>query len=426
MRLECAGAPHLTYCTNIHPGETWPAVKQSLETHLLAIWARFAGAGQGRPRCGVGLRLSATAAVELSAPAEIEAFRDFLDRNGLYVFTINGFPYGPFHGAPVKERVYLPDWLEDERLAYSDRLASLLAALLPDEGGLYGSVSTLPGAFKPRVRTPDDAGAIARRLVRHAAFLVELDRRTGKRVALALEPEPCCFLETTAEAIAFFTEHVFSRERVAELSALVGVSHAAAEEALRTHLGVCFDACHMAVEFEDAAASLAALEAAGIGVPKVQISAGLRARFTDGRDPATVAKLRAYAEGVYLHQVVERREGGGELDRYLDLPDALAAVDSTSTPARGSSEWRVHFHVPIFRALDGALTTTQPELAALLAHLREQPATQHLEVETYTWDVLPEEQRREGVVGAVARELAWVEEQMTGARGERARPGTER
>ncbi|HTN91741.1 MAG TPA: metabolite traffic protein EboE, partial [Sorangium sp.] len=370
-----------------------------------------------RPRCGVGLRLSARAAAELAAPAELEAFRDFLERNGLYVFTLNGFPYGRFHGAPVKESVYLPDWLGEERLAYSDLLATLLAALLPAEEGLMGSVSTVPGAFRPRVRTPDDAEAIGRRLVRHAAHLVDVRRRTGKRIALALEPEPCCFLETTPEAIGFFTERVFSPARARELSSLAGMSLSDAEEALRTHLGLCFDACHMAVEFEDAPASLAALRAAGVEVHKVQISAGLRASVAE-RDPATMARLRAYAEDVvYLHQVVERRggAGGGELVRYLDLPDALAALEG----ARGAGadgrpeEWRVHFHVPIFRGIEGAaLGTTQPELAALLSHLRDRPATQHLEVETYTWDVLPEDQRRGGVVEAVARELRWVEAQM--------------
>lgn len=434
MRLACAGAPHLTYCTNIHSGETWAEVKQGLEAHLLQIWSRAAGRREGargaeggasgggalRPRCGVGLRLSARAAAELAAPEELEAFRDFLARNGLYVFTLNGFPYGRFHGAPVKERVYLPDWLDEERLAYSDLLATLLAALLPAEEGLMGSVSTVPGAFRPRVRAPGDAEAMARRLVRHAAHLVGIHRRTGKRVALALEPEPCCFLETTPEAIAFFTDHVFARERARELAALTGLSLPGAEEALRAHLGLCFDACHMAVEFEDAPASLAALRAAGIGVHKVQLSAGLRARVAE-RDPATIARLRTYAEDVvYLHQVVERRGGGGgrggELVRYLDLPEALAALDGAwaAPPEEWPEEWRVHFHVPIFRGIEGALGTTQPELAALLSHLRERPATQHLEVETYTWDVLPEDQRRGGVVEAVARELRWVEERMVG------------
>ncbi|WP_437799042.1 metabolite traffic protein EboE [Sorangium sp. So ce693] len=433
MRLACAGAPHLTYCTNIHAGETWSEVKQSLETHLLAIWSRATGGeegalrGQGgrgadgvgpsaRRRCGVGLRLSARAAAELAEPAELDAFRDFLERNGLYVFTLNGFPYGRFHGAAVKERVYLPDWLDEERLAYSNLLATLLAELLPANEGLMGSVSTVPGAFRPRVRTPGDAAAMARRLVEHAAHLVEIRRRTGKHIALALEPEPCCFLETTPEAIGFFTDHVFAPERARELSALAGMSLPDAEEALRSHLGLCFDACHMAVEFEDAPASLAALRAAGIGVHKVQLSAGLRARVAE-REPATMARLRAYAEDVvYLHQVVERREGGGELVRYLDLPEALASLEGAKAAPPGAQpeEWRVHFHVPIFRELEGTLATTQPELATLLSHLRDSPATQHLEVETYTWDVLPEDQRRGGLVEAVARELRWVEERMVG------------
>ncbi|WP_437532348.1 metabolite traffic protein EboE [Sorangium sp. So ce726] len=445
MRLACAGAPHLTYCTNIHAGETWSEVKQSLETHLLAIWSRAAGGEEGeqrgggdgsgggrrgaeglgpsaRRRCGVGLRLSARAAAELAEPAELDAFRDFLERNGLYVFTLNGFPYGRFHGAPVKERVYLPDWLDDERLAYSNLLATLLAELLPADEGLMGSVSTVPGAFRPRVRTPGDAAAMARRLVEHAAHLVEIRRRTGKHIALALEPEPCCFLETTPEAIGFFTDHVFAPERARELSALAGMSLPDAEAALRSHLGLCFDACHMAVEFEDAPASLAALRAAGISVHKVQLSAGLRARVAE-REPATMARLRAYAEDVvYLHQVVERRggTGGGELVRYLDLPEALASLEGGKAAPTGAQpeEWRVHFHVPIFRELEGALATTQPELAALLSHLRDSPATQHLEVETYTWDVLPEDQRRGGLVEAVARELRWVEERMVGNGGD--------
>lgn len=421
MRLRCAGAPHLTYCTNIHPGETWPEVRANLKEHVIAVRDRVADGA----RFGVGLRLSARAAEALAAPAALEELRDLLDRNHLYVFTLNGFPYGPFHGAPVKERVYLPDWLDDERLAYTDRLAALLTALLPDEDGLEGSVSTVPGAFKPRVRGAGDAEAMARRLIRHAAALVDLRRRTGKRVALALEPEPRCFLETTAETVAFFEAHVFSRPRVAELAALAGLAPAAAEQALRDHLGVCFDACHMAVEFEDAPTSLAALAAAGIPVHKVQISAGLRARM-DALDPGGLERLRAYAEGVYLHQVVARRGASGELTRYTDLPEALAAwtgaapdpralsgaAPGPTTPSGDPLEWRVHFHVPIFRELTGPITTTQPELRDLLAHLRHAPATRHLEVETYTWDVLPEEHRREGVAEAVARELRWVMERM--------------
>lgn len=410
MRLA-ARALHLTYCTNIHPGESWAEVRGHLERRVTAVRDRLLPAAPARRAAfGVGLRLSARAAEELSAPGELDALRELCARERLYIFTLNGFPYGPFHGAPVKERVYLPDWLDDERLAYTDRLAELLAALLPDEPGLEGSVSTVPGGFRPRVRAPEDADAIARRLVRHAARLVAIERRTGKRVALALEPEPRCFLETTAEAIAFFEDHVLARPRREELAALAGLDLGAAEAALRAHLGVCFDACHAAVGFEDGVASLSALRAAGIRVPKIQISAGLKVRWS-GRDPEVAAKLGAWAEGVYLHQVVERRAGAGasELTRYLDLPEALEALARRPEGADdGPVEWRIHFHVPIFRELDGAITTTQPELRALLAHLRKVPESPHLEVETYTWDVLPEEHRRGDVVDAVARELSWA------------------
>jgi sugar phosphate isomerase/epimerase len=407
VRLSAPGAPQLTYCTNIHPGEAWAEVRDNLARYVTAVRDRVAG---DQP-FSVGLRLSARAAAELAAPGEIEALRDLCARERLTIHTVNGFPYGTFHGAPVKERVYLPDWLDEERLAYTDQLAEILAALLPDGDGVEGSISTAPGAFKPRVRSAEDAEAMARRLIRHVASLVALRRRTGRRVALALEPEPCCFLETTAEAVAFFQDHLLSRARLAELGALADLAPAAAEEALRAHLGVCVDACHLAVEFEDPAAALGALRAAGIRVPKIQISAGLRV-LLDGPDPEIAARLRAWAEGVYLHQVVERRAGVDGLTRYLDLPDALAAL--AARQGGGLTEWRVHFHVPIFRELAAPITTTQPDLRALCAEIRRTPAAPHLEVETYTWEVLPEEHRREGVVEAVARELTWAKEQIEG------------
>jgi sugar phosphate isomerase/epimerase len=417
VRLAVPGEPHLTYCTNIHPGETWPEVRANLERHVRAVKARVA---PDRP-FGVGLRLSARAAAELAEPAELEALRAFLQSSGLYVFTINGFPYGVFHGTRVKEDVYLPDWLQDERLAYSDGLADLLAALLPDQPGLEGTVSTVPGAYKARVRDEADARRMSERLVRHAAHLHGIRERTGRTIALALEPEPCCHLETIDETVAFFERHLFAGAAVAAFAARTGLGHADGEAALRRHLGVCFDACHMAVEFEDPAAGLGRLRAAGIRVGKVQVSAGLRVGMDPG-DPAVLDALRPFAEGVYLHQVVERR--GDRLVRYLDLPEALAAVAGA---APGAREWRIHFHVPLFRRELGPFTNTQDELRRLLALLRREAHAPHLEVETYTWEVLPDAYRREDIVTAVARELRWVLDELgagaAGARGAGAERG---
>lgn len=399
MKLAAPGGPHLTYCTNIHAGETWPEVRDNLTRHVLAVRDVVAP----DRRFGIGLRLSADAAATLASPAALAELQGFLDDHDCYVFTVNGFPYGAFHGVRVKEQVYAPDWLADERLDYTDRLARVLAVLLPAEPGLYGSISTVPGAFRARVPSDAERAAIADRLLRHVAALVTLEAETGKHMRLALEPEPSCMLETVADVVAFFTDALFTDAAARRLAVLTGRGASSCAEALRRHLGVCFDACHMAVEFEEPEAALDALAAAAIDVVKVQISAGVVARL-GGDDGATRTALASFADDVYLHQVVERRADG--LRRFVDLPDALADRDPTPR------ECRIHFHVPIFRAALGALASTQPWLARLLDALRARAYAGHLEVETYTWDVLPPAYRGEPVATAVARELAWARERL--------------
>ena len=384
---------HLGYCTNIHAGESWGEVLANLSTHLLEVKRRTA---PGRA-FGVGLRLSNHAAVELAEPGALRRLRDFLAEHDLYVFTVNGFPYGRFHGEPVKERVYLPDWLDDERVAYSDRLARILAALLPE--GVDGSISTVPGCHRDR-GTLDAAGSsIASRLLRHVATLVRIREEGGPTIGLALEPEPGCVLETSSDAVAFFTRYVFAEAGVRAFASLAGLTTGAAADALRRHLGVCLDACHAAVEFEDPEAVPRVLTAAGIRVLKVQVSAGLRLRAPDS---SALDALAAFAEGVYLHQPVIRDAGG--LRRHGDLPEALAEARR----GRLGEEWRIHFHVPLFRERLGRFESTQDFLRTLLARQARDPISPHLEVETYTWDVLPEEYRREPVAQAIARELRWV------------------
>jgi sugar phosphate isomerase/epimerase len=400
MLLTARGSTHLTYCTNIHPGESWAEVRQNLDRHLLTVRREIAPA---RP-FGIGLRLSAMAAEELARPAALEEFLTFLHENQLYVFTINGFPYGPFHGRPVKEAVYLPDWMADERLVYTNRLADLLETLLPEQPAMDGTISTVPGAFALRVRSEHEIRTIARQMARHCAQLVRIRERSGKRLILALEPEPCCFLETVAETVDFFQHHLFGSTAVSELQQETGVASGQAEQMLREHLGVCFDVCHMAVEFEEPAAALRALDDAGIAVAKVQLSAGLRVEFSGEnlRDRELLDALRAFADPVYLHQVVERNARG--LRRFLDLPDALRAAEAVTGPR----EWRIHFHVPLFREQLGMFQSTQGYVGEVIDLLRTRPGAAHWEVETYTWDVLPEEHRGEEVASAVGRELRWV------------------
>ena len=399
MKLR-GDAAHLTYCTNIHPGETWPEVRANLERQVVAVKRQLAPAGP----FGVGLRLSGAAAAELRAPAALADLQALLARHDLYVFTVNAFPHGTFHGTSVKEAVYRPDWLEPERVRYTEDVAEVLSALLASApAGTDGSISTVPGCFRARAADPGTAPAVGRAVAETAAALWRRREAGGPLLALALEPEPECLLETTDDGLRFLGQHVFGGEGLARFTANTGLTCSEAEAALRRHVGLCLDACHAAVEFEDAGAALSALAAAGVTVHKLQVSAGLR---IPRPDPARLAALQRFAEGVYLHQVVIRR--GERLTRVLDLPQALATVD----PADPGDEWRVHFHVPLFRQALGPFESTQPFLADLLDRQRRAPFTRHLEVETYTWDVLPEEHRGEPVADAVARELRWVLERL--------------
>jgi sugar phosphate isomerase/epimerase len=391
--MRIARASHLTYCTNVHAGESLAEVRRNLREHVAAVKQLVC---PSEP-FGVGLWLSARAADELRANGALAALRALLDELGLYAFTLNGFPYGSFHGGPVKTRVYEPDWRDSRRLAYSNGLADLLAALLPD--GVDGSISTLPCAFKANVHGEADVAAIAEQLLQHAAHLHALRLGSGKTIALALEPEPCCLLETTDEAVAFFARHLHGESAIARLRELTGEPAAEAEALARRHLALCLDACHAAVEHERADDVVAKLERAGIRIAKIQLSAGIRiARAT----PESVRALEPYLDPVYLHQVVARR--GDDLERFTDLPDALAAL--ASAPAREPAEWRVHYHVPVFLPQLRELESTQPFLRELLALQRARTLSTHLEVETYTWDVLPaalQQPLHEGL----ARELAF-------------------
>ena len=391
---------HLTYCSNIHPGESWEEVRHNLGLHLPAVRAQLS---PDRP-FGIGLRLSAVAARTLAQPDTLAEFKHFLEKGNFYVFTLNGFPYGKFHGARVKEQVYRPDWQDPERLQYTNLLADLLAELLPLQPGLSGSISTVPGAFKADVRDTAALQRITQQLVQHTSHLVQLKAQTGKHIALALEPEPCCLLETIAETVTFFREYLFAAPAIQQLAELSGLDSIQAEQALRDHLGVCLDLCHAAVEFEDPDTCTHTLTAAGIGIFKMQITAGLQLPTLSSM---ALARLQQFDDGVYLHQVVESGPGG--LLRYVDLPEALQTCTGDTQTER---EWRVHFHVPVFHDDLGAFRSTQAFVRSVLQTHRQQPVSLHLEVETYTWEMLPPALQAGDLDQAIARELRWVRDEL--------------
>ncbi len=369
------GHGHLAYCTNIHPAESWEETFRAISTHALEVRDQVVEAGEPY---AIGLRLSARAARELLEGDRLEHFKTWLGDENAYVFTINGFPYGDFHGTRVKENVFKPDWSTVERLNYTRQLFTILAAILPE--GVDGSVSTLPGSHKT---FGADESAIFANLEALAQFLDELSETTGRDFHLGLEPEPLGHFENTAETIAFF-------ERMKAASP--------DPDRLLRRLGINYDACHFALQYEDARTSLDALVAAGLRISKIHLSSAIS---LDPRNAEAVKAIGRFQEPVYFHQVIARSKDGS-LKRFLDLPDALAAHE----PAE---EWRVHFHIPLDAQPAAPLGSTRQQVIDVLAWRRDHPETcTHYEIETYTWGVLPEAMQRP-VVEQIAAEYGWVE-----------------
>ena len=369
---------HLAYCTNIHRGETWAETLDALQRHTLAVRDRVSS---GAPYA-IGLRLSDLASRELSDPKTLGAFRRWLEENNCYVFTINGFPYGKFHGTRVKEQVYAPDWTTRERLDFTNRLFDILAQLLPP--GVEGSVSTVPCSFKEFITTDEQVKAMRDNLWQCVDHIAQLSERSGKLLHLGLEPEPLCYLETSAETVLFFQQMRADRDF---------------DERLSRHLGVNYDTCHLACEFEEPAHALAQFRQNNIRLSKIHLSSALKVLPT----PEVRAALRGFADDVYFHQVIERRPDA-TLHRYRDLEVALA-----SPPAGDSREWRIHFHIPLHSAPTPLFNNTSDHITGLLQELKDRPELCHpLEMETYTWEVMPAEMKNRSVVDQLASEYEWT------------------
>lgn len=390
---------HLTYCLNIHPGESWQDNFAAIREKAVAV-KQLVAPDQW---FGLGLRIAHHAAAKLgSNPALIEEARTFFSEQQLYPFSINGFPYGRFHQGPVKEQVYAPDWRTPERRDYTMQLADIFTSFLPPT--VDGSISTVPGSFRPWIETDADKVMMAKNLAAVVAYFAAVRDDTGQEIHLGLEPEPDCFLETTAETIAFFKDYLL-RAGCEELQRIIGCSRTSAEEVMRRHLGVCFDTCHIALQYEDLVESWRAYRGAGIRISKVQLSAALHTEST----PECWEALRRFVEPVYLHQVKGLAKSGARF-AWFDLPDALAELPRFSDV----ETLRVHFHVPLFFPGSGPLQSTAAELTPEFFHELRGGECSHLEIETYTFDVLPPELRTSDVVRSISREYSWVLQRLDG------------
>ena len=216
-----------------------------------------------------------------------------------------------------------------------------------------------------------------------------------------MEPEPDCFLETTPQTLDFF-QGALPEGALPVIENTLGASPSEAEALLRRHLGVCFDTCHVALQFEDPATALRAYRAAGILVSKIQLSAALRTEAT----PEARSGLAQFQEPTYLHQVKARR-ADGSLASWPDLPQALEALSSPAA-LEVLEELRVHFHVPLFISPNAPLASTANTLDdAFWEEVRSGICT-HLEIETYTFDVLPPEVHPGAIIPSIVEEYRWV------------------
>ncbi len=396
MRLKHQS--HLAYCTNVHPGNDWEQTFHSLQHDVLAVRQNVCP----QDEYAIGLRLSASAAHELSSPQTLTQFKRWLDANRCYVFTINGFPYGDFHGTRVKEGAYRPDWTTPDRLEYTKRLFDLLVDLAPN--ATAASVSTVPGSFKSFIQTPDQIQAINSNLYQLYQHIETLSEKRDIDLHLGLEPEPFCLFETTAETLQFFDQFLASRPDA---------------DRIRQRIGVNYDTCHLALQYENAHESLARYATENIRISKIHLSSALKVRDLS---PAALAQLETYCEPTYLHQVITKSRS--ELARepktqdliihpsssYPDLPEALAARRSGQDTAE---EWRIHFHIPLHAEPAPPLLSTSDHLLDTLDYIAANPDTcHHFEMETYTWAVMPDQLHTSSVVDQITREYQWLLPQL--------------
>lgn len=390
---------HLTYCTNIHPGQDWKSTFESIKQHVPGIKSEVS---KEQP-FGLGLRLSNKASEELEMGNNMSEFKQWLDTNHLYVFTMNGFPYGNFHDERVKDMVHAPDWTTNDRLAYTKRLFRQLSELLPE--GMNGGISTSPITYKywhktdSAIKNAFETGA--KNMLEVAFQLHNIENTTGKYLHLDIEPEPDGLLENSEEVLAFYADFLVPIG-ITYFKQELGVDANEAEAIIKKYITVCYDVCHFSLAYEEPIDTFTKFKANDIKVGKIQVSAALKILFNGKNDEKIWEQLSQFNEPTYLHQVTEIIDG--KVKTYSDLPLVLEGE-------RNHKELRAHYHVPIFLEKYGELLSTQDHIMKTMQYLKLDPISEHLEIETYTWDVLPVALKQDLSV-SIIREIEWFKSHM--------------
>lgn len=394
---------HLTYCTNIHPGESWEEVFDNLKQYTLSVKKRLTPENL----FGIGLRLSKKSASTLLEGNNLQNFKTWLDKNGLYVFTMNGFPYGEFHNTVIKDQVHTPDWTTEDRVNYTHDLMKILAFLLPE--GMDGSVSTSPLSYKYWFNTQEDINNTTKKacqaLIKIALQLINIKKNTGKLLHLDLEPEPDGFLENTQEVISFYKNHLL-KEGAQIIQNELNISLEEAKTHILNHIQICYDVCHFALAYESPQFVISSLQNEGINIGKIQISAAIKCEKSNINSITTQQDcLKQFDEPTYLHQSVIRLDDDS-LVHFSDLSEGINLMEHSNY-----KEIRTHFHVPIFVSDFQVLESTQNDIIDALKLWKKTKYSNHLEVETYTWSILPEHLQTD-ITSSIVRELEWVTKQL--------------
>lgn len=383
---------HISYCTNIHAGESFDEVFESLKVNLLPIKKAVCDTEP----FGIGLRLSNRTVNELLENDNLLRFKTWLELHNIYVFTGNAFPFGAFHHTKVKENVHAPDWLSEERVKYTCDFAKIMAQL-PDLGTEQG-ISTSPLSYKhwhlsdkQRVNAFEIS---AKNLIKTARYLFDLEQTTGRYIHLDIEPEPDGLLENSTEFIAFYTTYLMTEAQNQQFET----------ELVKRYITLCYDVCHFAVMFENHEKAIENLQKAGIKIGKFQISSALKVVFNDTSTRQTLNYLSKFVESTYLHQVVELTQNGNFV-HHKDLNFALEAFNSESL------EWRIHFHVPIYAENFSEIASSRSDIEAIIQLNAKYNLCKQFEIETYTWDILPGVEKLP-LIDSIVKEIDWLKNKL--------------
>ena len=380
---------HLSYCSNIHPGEIWEEHFANLQATVPKVKLEVCP----DQAMGLGLRIANQASIDLIEDSnKLEALKTWLIQEDIYIFTLNGFPYGGFHNTIVKDQVHAPDWTTQDRVNYTRRLIDLLVQLLPSDQH-EGGISTSPLSYKYWWDQRGAAiGQATMELLKLVPYLAQTEQKTGKWIHIDIEPEPDGFLENHREFVDWYTDTLIP----------FAITAGIPEDWVRRHIHICFDVCHYGVSFDKPSECLVELQEKNISIGKIQISSALRVDLRNNAS-ARIEALKQYEEPTYLHQVKALKKDGSYVS-FKDLGEALGQYTDGVY-----DEWRVHFHVPLFLDSYGLLNSTQAEIAETLAYHQQYQVTNMMEIETYTWGVLPSEYQ-ESIETSIAREVKYIQD----------------